>query len=75
MTVGTIEMFSPALGQTLTYTILLPDFDRWPGPYPVLMQLHGRGGSHRDWLYRTNMLNYLDSLPIAVVLPDRADHM
>ena len=75
MTTGTIEMTSPALGQKITYTILLPDFNEWPGPYQVLMQLHGRSGSHRDWLYHSTLLNYLDHLPLVAVLPDGADHM
>lgn len=75
-TIGTIEMTSAALGQGLTYTIFLPNLaDSGPGPYPVLMQLHGRLGSHRDWLYRSNLLEHLGKLPLVVVMPDGADYM
>lgn len=75
-TIGTIEMTSPALGQRTTYTIFLPDeAESGPGPYPVIMQLHGRFGGHRDWLYNSNLLNYLGNLPLIVVLPDGSDYM
>ncbi|HEX2915440.1 MAG TPA: alpha/beta hydrolase-fold protein [Chloroflexia bacterium] len=75
-TIGTVEMTSQALGQVTTYTIFLPERAfSGPGPYPVLMQLHGRFGGHRNWLYNSNLLNYLGNTPLVVVLPDGADHM
>jgi hypothetical protein len=44
MAVGNIEFFSKALGFPVTYTVILPnDHIVGPGPYPVLLQLHGMG--------------------------------
>jgi S-formylglutathione hydrolase FrmB len=38
--------------------------------YPVLYLLHGHDGGHRNWLERTNLLEYTAALPLIVVLPD-----
>ncbi|HYH79053.1 MAG TPA: alpha/beta hydrolase family protein [Longimicrobium sp.] len=38
--------------------------------YPVLYLLHGHDGGHRNWLERTNLLEYTAALPLIMVLPD-----
>src|SRR5262245_46878889 len=45
---------SPALGHPIPYALALPDaYDREPmRRFPVLLLLHGTGGSHHDWLDR-----------------------
>ena len=71
MTSGTIRLDSPALGRAATYSLLLPDPQRvGPGPYPVLLQLHGRGDDHTAWVHKSNLARYVESLPLIVVLPD-----
>jgi putative tributyrin esterase len=41
--------------------------------YPVLYLLHGHDGGHKNWMDRTNLLDYTASLPLIVVLPDAGD--
>jgi putative tributyrin esterase len=74
-TVGTIQMFSRALGFPVTYTILLPEPDVvGPGPYHALVQLHGKFDAHTAWLYKSRLLDYVHRLPLLVVLPDGGNY-
>ncbi|HEX7242477.1 MAG TPA: alpha/beta hydrolase family protein [Longimicrobiaceae bacterium] len=51
--------------------VVLPgDYHRSSRRYPVLYLLHGYGGGHRNWMERTNLLEYTARLPLIVVLPD-----
>jgi S-formylglutathione hydrolase FrmB len=76
MIIGTIQMKSRALDRTVTYTILLPDpAEVGEGPYPVLVQLHGRNGNHTRWLYNSNLHTYAKNLPLIIVLPDGANSL
>ncbi|MEI6042811.1 MAG: alpha/beta hydrolase-fold protein [Chloroflexota bacterium] len=71
MNIGTIQMKSQALDGVVPYTILLPDpAEVGEGPYPVLVQLHGRNGNHTRWLYKSNLTDYAKNLPLIVVLPN-----
>jgi S-formylglutathione hydrolase FrmB len=65
--VVTVEHSSAALGRTTTYTAFVPD-DGAP-PFAVLYQLHGASDDHRAWLYKSNLLRYVDGLPLLVVMP------
>ncbi len=70
ITIGTIQMPSHALDSAVTYHILLPDPEVvGPGPYPVLLQLHGYYDDRTAWLYKSNLLLHLERWPLIVVLP------
>ncbi len=64
------SLFSPSLGTTRHYGLLLPDTLRPGETYPVLYLLHGHDGSHRDWYDRTDVGRYVDGTPLIVVFPD-----
>ena len=69
-TLGTMHMSSLALRREVTYHILIPDpQDVGPGPYPVLLQLHGFSDDGTAWLYKSNLLMYAEYLPLIIVLP------
>ncbi len=70
VTIGTMQMFSHALQSTVEYNVLLPDPEVvGPGPYPVLLQLHGMFDSRSAWLQKANLLQHVERLPLIVVLP------
>src|SRR5262245_4365758 len=70
MPTGTIRMFSCALDGATTYSIFLPDAEVvGPGPYPVLLQLHGRLDDHSAWLEKSKLWVYVSVLPLIVVMP------
>jgi S-formylglutathione hydrolase FrmB len=53
-----------------TYSIILPDPEKaGPGPYPVLLQLHGMHDDHTAWLEKTRIWVYVERLPLIVVMP------
>jgi putative tributyrin esterase len=73
--VGTIDMQSRALDFRVTYSILLPEPDVvGPGPYPVLVQLHGKSDAHTAWLYKSNLVRHVKQLPLIVILPDGGNY-
>lgn len=73
MTIATLQFMSQTLWRDVTYTALLPDVAAvGSGPYPVLYQLHGGGQNHTAWLYSSNLLQYIQDLPLIVILPDGA---
>jgi putative tributyrin esterase len=73
--VGTIEIFSNALGFPVPYNVILPDVgDVGPGPYPVLVQLHGRFDSHNSWLHKSKLVWYLQKVPLIVILPNGGNY-
>jgi len=75
VTVGKMQMYSHALESMVTYTILLPDPEVvGPGPYPVLLQLHGYYDDQTAWLYKSNLLLHIERLPLIVVLPDGGNY-
>lgn len=70
MTLGTMQTMSKALQRSTTYMINLPDPQQaGPGPYPVLLQLHGYLDDCTAWVYKSNILRYLERLPLIVVFP------
>src|SRR5947209_5525594 len=70
MATGTIRMDSPALRGATTYSVILPDPEKvGPGPYPVLLQLHGMHDDHMAWLEKSRMWIYVERLPLIVVMP------
>jgi S-formylglutathione hydrolase FrmB len=65
--VVTVEVQSHALDRTTTYTALVPDVGE--PPFAVLYQLHGASDDHRAWLYKSNLLRWVEGLPLVVVMP------
>lgn len=71
MNLGTVQFYSKALGRHTSYTVILPDRSTvGPGPYSVLIQLHGASDDHTAWINRSNLFRYASSLPLIVVMPD-----
>jgi S-formylglutathione hydrolase FrmB len=73
MAIATMQFMSKSLWRVTTYTALLPDGDAvGPGPFPVLYQLHGGNQNHRAWLDHTKLAQYVQDLPLIVIMPDGA---
>ena len=70
MPIGTMHMMSRGLGRPTPYTIILPEPDLGPGPYPVLLQLHGKWDDYQSWLVKSRLASHVEKLPLIVVLPD-----
>ncbi len=68
MSIGKMEFYSPAMGQHVTYTVILPDAGE--GPFPVLMQLHGLTDSHAGWVQYSNIARHAAGYPMVIVFPD-----
>jgi S-formylglutathione hydrolase FrmB len=68
MSVLTLRFFSEALGKQASVNVIHPDGH--PGPYRVLMQLHGYSDDHFSWLYNSNIVRHVAPYPLLVVLPD-----
>jgi len=74
-TLATIQMYSHALESSATYAALLPDPELvGPGPYPVLVQLHGYYDNYTAWLYKSNLMRHMERLPLIVVLPSSENY-
>ncbi|MBE5782821.1 MAG: esterase family protein [Clostridiales bacterium] len=71
MAVGTIRLFSSALGMCVTCDVILPqrDPEASQAPLPVLWLLHGAHGCHNDWIRKTNIERYVAPYNLAVVMP------
>jgi putative tributyrin esterase len=70
VTTGTLHFDSPALAGAATYSVILPDLEKvGPGPYQVLLQLHGRSDDHRAWLEKSRLWSYVERIPLIVVMP------
>jgi putative tributyrin esterase len=73
--VATIEMFSTSLGFPVNYVAILPEVkEAGPGPYPVLIQLHGKFDSYTSWLHKTKLAWYLAGVPLIVILPNGGNY-
>lgn len=71
-----IQMESQALHMPVPLDVILPEYDPEgahgipvKGPYKTLYLLHGFRGCQSDWVYKSNILNYVQNLPLAVVMP------
>jgi S-formylglutathione hydrolase FrmB len=63
-----MEFFSNALGKQASYNMLLPD--EGEGPFPVLIQLHGRTDDGNAWLQRSNIVRHAADYPLVIAFPD-----
>jgi putative tributyrin esterase len=68
MTIATVQFHSKAMQQEVTYKILVPE--NGPGPYPVLLQLHGHGDNYAGWLHNTKLAYYAREHNMIIVMPD-----
>lgn len=59
---------STALGRIQPYWAFLPE-QKGRSSLPLLVLLHGQGGSYRDWFTETRILRYLAHYAICVVCP------
>lgn len=64
-----LNYFSDALGMATSANVILPD-RRFPGPYAVMLLLHGLSDDHTIWLRRTSIERYVADLPLIVVMPN-----
>ena len=70
MALVTLHYHNRALGKTEPVTMILPEAkDAWQPPFPVVYLLHGIGDDHTDWMRRTRIEAYVESLPLIVVMP------
>jgi putative tributyrin esterase len=65
----TYRYFSQALQKHTQAEILLPD-PAVPGPYQVMLLLHGLSDDQTIWMRRTSIERYVEGLPLIVVMPD-----
>lgn len=73
MAVATVQFMSNALWREVTYSVLIPEAHQvGPGPYPVLLQLHGGNQNYSVWLHYSTLRAQVAELPLLVVLPDGA---
>lgn len=68
MNTGTMQFSSRALGRHVTYSVVLPE--QGAGPFPVLLQLHGRGDDHTGWIKLSNLVRYARQYQMIIVIPD-----
>lgn len=57
---------SKVLGMPVMLDVLMP---QRKGNYKVLYLLHGAGGDHTTWLYKSNVAEYMEKTDIAVIMP------
>jgi putative tributyrin esterase len=71
MTIARVQFHSKTLDRVADYIAILPDPALvGPGPYPVLVQLHGYLDDHTAWLYKSMLLEHLDRYPMITILPN-----
>lgn len=64
------SLFSPSLGRTKKYSVLLPKGYNAETRYATLYLLHGYSGGHTDWTSRTKLADYTSDAPLLIVMPD-----
>ncbi len=72
-TIATVQFDSRVLQTSAHYTIILPD--QGPGPYPVLLLLHGHGDTYTTWLQSTKLALYAKNHSMIIVMPDGGTSM
>lgn len=71
MAVHTVHFKSLALQRSVPYTVFTPDRDIvGPGPYAVLLQLHGYWDDHRSWSLKSRLWEHTERMPLVVVMPN-----
>lgn len=67
MSVADVQFRSEAVGQDVSYSMILPVVG--DGPFPVVFQLHGLGDSHRAWIDKSMLAIHARPYPFAIVMP------
>lgn len=73
-----LKIYSPALKQEVSYSVVLPEgYDTSGRDYPVLYLFHGIGGDDTSWLEYGNVARTMDEMvrkgeiqPFIMVIPD-----
>lgn len=68
MAIATVQFHSQALKKEVVYSISVPE--KGPGPYPVVLLLHGHSDCHEIWLQNTKLGLYMHTYDMIVVMPD-----
>jgi S-formylglutathione hydrolase FrmB len=68
--VRTDSLYSPSLGRTTRFQMVLPEGYDSTRTYPLLWLLHGFGGDGSEWLVASRLEHYVRCYPLIVVLPD-----
>ncbi|MFP4353575.1 MAG: alpha/beta hydrolase [Phycisphaerae bacterium] len=63
----TMQFHGSSLNKKSSMNLLIPET---PGPWPVLVLLHGLSDDHTIWCRRTSLERYLDGTNLLVVMPD-----
>jgi S-formylglutathione hydrolase FrmB len=75
--VETIQFKSKLVGQTLPYSVVLPEDYASPArraqAYPVLYLLHGLSGHYSNWLAKTKLAEYAAQYRMIIVTPEGND--
>lgn len=62
-----VELFGESIDKMTGLTLVLPDA---PGPFGVVVLLHGLSDDHTVWSRRTSIERYADAHGLIVVMPD-----
>ncbi len=68
MALSEIHFWSPILMKHVAATVLLPD--KGKPPFATMYLLHGLSDDHTIWQRRTRIEEYVNHLPLAIVMPD-----
>jgi S-formylglutathione hydrolase FrmB len=63
----TMQFHGGSIGKKSSMNLLIPEV---PGPWPVLLLLHGLSDDHTAWCRRTSLERYVESRKLLVVMPD-----
>ncbi len=70
MTIAHIAFRSMALERNAEYVAFIPDPKVvGPGPYPVLVQLHGYLDDQHAWLNKSRLWEHTKLYPMIIVMP------
>ncbi len=72
-TLRTDSAYSNAVQRMKTYSVMMPQSYDSTRRYPVLYLLHGWGGGHLDWSWKTRLKEYCQNREILVVMPDASN--
>ena len=67
----TVEIFSTTMKKNIPAYIVIPDsYSGGNDSLPVILLLHGYGGSYKSWSSKTNLVQQADEFNFIIVCPD-----
>jgi S-formylglutathione hydrolase FrmB len=67
----TVEIFSDRMNKNVPALIVIPDsYSGENDSLPVILLLHGYGGSYKSWSSKTNLVQQADEFNFIIVCPD-----